>query len=69
MADHDDDQAVASEHGSCSDTCETRAGYLRHRKAGQEPCQPSRDANTAYNRSYRRGLGLGPRALTPGRLL
>jgi hypothetical protein len=30
-----------------------RAGYLRHRWHGEEPCAASRAANTAYCRRYR----------------
>lgn len=54
---------------SCSDACNTRAGWLRHRKAGEQPCQASKDANAAYSRAYRRKSGLGPRTLIPRRLL
>lgn len=34
--------------------CGTRRGYDVHRKRGEEPCQPCRDANNAYHRAYAR---------------
>lgn len=34
--------------------CGTRRSYDVHRKRGEEPCQPCRDANNAYHRAYAR---------------
>jgi hypothetical protein len=34
--------------------CGTYGAYQRHRKAGEEPCQPCRDANAQYTREFRR---------------
>lgn len=36
-----------------STQCGTYAGYQKHRKTGQVPCRPCRDANAAYMRKLR----------------
>lgn len=33
--------------------CGTVAAYSRHLRRGEEPCQPCRTANTAYQREYK----------------
>lgn len=33
--------------------CGTPAAYRRHRRRGEEPCQPCREAVAAYQRTYR----------------
>lgn len=38
--------------------CGTDAGWRRHRREGTDPCQPCRDAHSAYMRAYRRRTGL-----------
>lgn len=35
----------------------TRIGYRRHREAGEDACQPCKDANAAYGRQYRESKG------------
>lgn len=35
--------------------CGTPYGYKLHQQHGTEPCDPCRDANTAYGREYRAG--------------
>jgi hypothetical protein len=35
--------------------CGTVAGYRRHRKAGEDACQPCKDANAEKARNRRRG--------------
>ena len=32
--------------------CGTNGGYQRHRRQGEEPCDPCREAKSAYNRAY-----------------
>lgn len=34
--------------------CGTRAGYVQHRRHGQEPCLPCRVANAAYSSAHAR---------------
>lgn len=34
--------------------CGTRAGYMRHKRRGEEPCEPCAEANRAYFRAWRR---------------
>ena len=33
----------------------TRAGYLAHRRAGQDACRPCKDAHAEYQRRYMEG--------------
>jgi len=32
--------------------CGTRSGYMAHRKKKEDPCQPCREANTAYSAEW-----------------
>lgn len=32
--------------------CGTRAAYMRHLKAGEQPCEPCREAKNAYQRQW-----------------
>ena len=34
--------------------CGTNAGWTRHRRNNQDPCEPCREAHNAANRAYRR---------------
>lgn len=34
-------------------TCGTRAGYHRHRKQGEDACEPCRTANAEYSRAWK----------------
>lgn len=34
--------------------CGTRAGYMRHKRAGEDACEPCKEANRAYFRVWRR---------------
>lgn len=44
--------------------CGTYGSFQRHRRAGETPCQPCRDANAAYQRQWRHSHGaLSPRVL------
>jgi hypothetical protein len=36
--------------------CGTYGGYQRHHRRGEKPCDPCRDAATAYNRDRRKRL-------------
>lgn len=33
--------------------CGTNAGYVAHRRAGQQPCRPCTDAHADYQRLYK----------------
>jgi WhiB family redox-sensing transcriptional regulator len=44
-------------------TCGNRGGYVAHRKRGEQPCDPCREAHNAYLRAWearRRDMGLRP---------
>lgn len=36
------------------ETCGTYGGYQTHKRYGEEPCRPCRDASNAYARQYRK---------------
>ena len=40
-----------------SDVCGTDAGYQRHRRAGEDPCDPCKEARRNYVRSHRAKRG------------
>ncbi|MCX5066932.1 hypothetical protein OOJ91_13855 [Micromonospora lupini] len=45
-------KAAPTDTGACGE----RAGYSRHRVAGEQPCRPCMDANNAANQARRRRL-------------
>ena len=40
--------------GLALSNCGTHAGFARHKKANEEPCQPCRDALNLYNKEWKR---------------
>jgi hypothetical protein len=41
------------------EVCGTRAAYMRHRRRGEDPCDPCSEANNAYTSAWRRGRVAG----------
>lgn len=37
---------------SILEPCGTRAAFIRHRRNGEDPCEPCREAYNAYHRQY-----------------
>jgi len=45
--------------------CGTYGGFQTHKKLGEEPCEPCREARTTYVREYRRRKGHTKSTLVP----
>lgn len=45
--------------------CGTYGGYQRHKRDGEDACEPCREANNTYARDYRRRTGQTSSTLMP----